>query len=221
MTTAEANAEFVAEVLRMNDRFTLEIVERFNLCPYARAARLCGKSYREVLLQRDLRIEPTLEVIARLERDPDPADVVQLIYPCLVSSAREFDGFSAQVRNARAASAPARPVYVHAVFHPDHPYDPRTPDSLVPFFRRTPDPTIQLVRPATEQSMHAQDTLDVAVAEAERFLRGEPLRQPLVTPSQRITQDNFAMILREGPEALEAIHQAIRQDRARSYARFG
>ena len=44
--TNEFDAPFVAEVLRINDRYTLEVVESFNICPFARGALLADGAQR-------------------------------------------------------------------------------------------------------------------------------------------------------------------------------
>ena len=46
--------EFLAEVLRINDRYIGEFVERFNLCPFAKLTRERGALFREVLDSEDL-----------------------------------------------------------------------------------------------------------------------------------------------------------------------
>ncbi len=39
-------AAYVAEVLRLHERYAVEIVERWNVCPWARRAREAGEWVR-------------------------------------------------------------------------------------------------------------------------------------------------------------------------------
>src|SRR5205823_10339459 len=49
-----------------------------------------------------------------------------------------------------AADADRRPIgtapFAMAAFHPEAPPDLRDPERLIPFLRRSPDPTVQLIR---------------------------------------------------------------------------
>ena len=211
---------WTAEALRINDRFTLEVVEAFDICPFARGARLQGRAIREVLLQDSLDLEPSLDLIARLEADPRKLEVVQIIYPRLNVTPREFEHFNARIRDTHGARN-KKPLFVHATFHPDYPCDTRTPDSLVMFFRRAPDPTIQILRFSTIQSIRRNDESGTVVIDPRTFDFSKPPPPPPPSVPEKITRDNHARVMRDGPAVLEAIYASIRADRSAAYARLG
>jgi hypothetical protein len=105
---------------------------------------------------------------------------------------------------------------VAAVFHPDTPYDAATPAQAVGFFRRAPDPTLQLVRASVldrvRGSASGKFLFDFS-AEAWAELRRREQRLPT---SERIARDNHRL-LGERLAELEAIYDDIRADRERSY----
>jgi hypothetical protein len=85
-----------------------------------------------------------------------------------------------------------------AAFHPDLRETPPTDaPSLVPFIRRTPDPTLQLVR----------TTLLDALARVRDV-------------SAEIAAANFATVAARTPAALDQALRDIRRDRDDSYARL-
>lgn len=202
-----------ADALRLNDRYVLEVVEAFGVCPFARGARVAGRSAREVLLQSTLDPAPVLAAIERHEQGPESVEVVQLILPDVVATPHAFDDFVAAVRAARAARA-HRPAFALAAFHPDLALDASSPDALVPFFRRTPDPTIQLVRVAVLEALSREAGPFAAAPDAvERFLRGEGPPPPSV--GAWITRANFDGLQRTGPGPIAAIYTSIAEERSR------
>jgi hypothetical protein len=218
---ADRRSAFAAEAKRLHERYTVEVVERFNVCPWARHARAAGEVEREVLLQRDEAIEPTLELLARIEADPRRLPVVIAIYPRLAIDPRGFDRFAALVRDADQKRHGGRPVYVSATFHPDFPYDARSPASLVPFLRRSPDPSLQLVRldvldAARGKSDHGTYVFDFSAAAWDE-LRRRAAAPPL---AERIAIDNQRTVEEEGRERFEALFRALIADRDASYAPF-
>src|SRR5262249_2022164 len=108
-------------------------------------------------------------------------------------------------------------------FHPDGRYGMDSPQKMIMFFRRSPDPTIQLVR------FSALDAVKRGDGPGGKFLfdwsaRGwaELARRAEEQGiSERIAERNPATAAREGLERFEKIFADIRADRARSYAKFG
>jgi hypothetical protein len=122
----------LAEVRRILDRYLVEVVEKYDLCPWARQARTSGDLAVEIVLGT-----PTLaEWIAAGLARPD-ARVTMVVAPDLA-----VDLAGLRVIRDRVAAATAAGV---AEFHPDAPLDLATPARLVPFLRRSPDPMLQLV----------------------------------------------------------------------------
>ncbi len=215
LPASEVAAAITAHALRLNDRFTIEVVEAFTTCPFARAARLAGRARRDVLLQSETDAEPVLQAIDRFECGDSDVEIVQLIFPRIGASAREFDEFVSRVRATRAAQ-PRDAVFALASFHPDYGYDGATADSMTPFFRRTPDPTIQLVRLAVLDALAREPGPRTPTPDqVDGFLRG--IAPPPVSLSAWIARENFARVQRDGAGAIAAIYASISADRARSY----
>jgi len=115
-------------------------VEALSICPFARATRLGGQLAREVVFDEDAGA-----LAARVRaHDTSAAQIILLIAPDFAGDARAWERFCDEVR--RADEAARAPVFAMAPFHPDTPYHSDTPARLVGLFRRTPDPTLQLVR---------------------------------------------------------------------------
>jgi hypothetical protein len=215
-----ADSRFLAEVLRIQERYAVEVIERFNICPWARHARVAGEIVRPVLLQEGDAPEPTLEVIAELEARQPPPPVAIVVYPRLRLDPRRFDEFAAQVRQRDQRRHGGKPIYVAATFHPDYAFDERTPSSLVPFLRRSPDPSLQLVRLALLEEArgghHGKFLFDFSAKGWAELLH----RSTTPSVTDRIALDNHATFAREGREAFEAVFDAIRADRERAYAPY-
>jgi hypothetical protein len=207
-------SEFVDEVLRINDRYLHEVVEGFDVCPFARGARTGGALRRRVLIEAAPELGAVADEVVAMGRDPE-AVIGLVIFPRFAGGPDAFDRFVAELRTADTSR-----VFAMATFHPDGTYGTDTPQRMVMFFRRSPDPTIQLVR---------FSALDDVKGVAGKFLfehnaRGWAeleKRASTVPLSDRIARDNHATAMREGLARFEAIYADIRADRDRSYARFG
>src|SRR5262245_13754352 len=119
----DRDARLAAEACRLHQRYTVEIVERFNLCPWAHRARLDGQVGRRALLQCSTEPGPTLQLLSELEAAPDSPVVMIAVYPRLAVSARDFDAFVAAVKALDQERHGGRPIYVSASFHPEYPFD--------------------------------------------------------------------------------------------------
>jgi hypothetical protein len=213
----------VDEALRINLRYLVEIVERFELCPWARGAREDGAVARRVLLGGDRGALVDGIVAAHDEWAAAPRTLIGLvILPDLhpdEPAGIDADTFEALVNDARRAitrRAGGRPPFALAPFHPTAAYRTERPEQLVPLLRRAPDPTIQLVRFSALDAVKQHsgkflfDGSAAAFAELERRATQVPI-------SDRIARDNFATVGRVGIEALLAILDAIAADRRRAY----
>ncbi len=206
---------FVAEVLRVHERYAKEIVESFDICPFARAARHSGAVRREVLATRTTSpVEESLVKLLLALADDERTQVALLIFPLLECAPNEFDIFVSTLRE-RSAKSP----YAMAGFHPDARWSIDTPAKLVMFLRRTPDPTIQLVRYSALEAVKRAgppggkflfDQRVTSFAELDRRAGGEPV-------SDRIARENRETVLREGIVRFETVFEDIRADRDRSY----
>lgn len=219
MTTHDRQTEWEREALRVHRRYQREVVEALRLCPWAEQARLDGKVRERVLLQTDDGdVAPSEAALAELGRDPS-ADVGFLVYPRLLRAGRAaFDDFASRVRAADAAHHPLGGVpFVMAVFHPDAEPDTGDGERLIPFLRRTPDPTLQLVRCSALEvvrSVASQGTQFVNIAAVEASLSGTRPSLPL---RERIARTNLATATRMGVDALRQVLDDIRRDRDEAY----
>jgi hypothetical protein len=201
--------ELETEALRLNTRYLDEVVIGWNLCPWAEKALTAGQVRQRVLLAASPRPEDVLPFIDELDAcaaEPEVA-IGLLIFPRLEIRAPAFDAFAERVRRADharrpdAATSPPAPAFLVAAFHPD-PIVPETfatPPQLVSFVRRTPDPTLQLVRTTV---------LRRATGEGPRV-------------SDDVTRRNFEAVGARGADALDAVLRDLRRDRDESYARLG
>ena len=214
-------AAFVDEVLRINARYLDELIDAFSLCPYARPARAAGEIERRVLADEEPALADSLEAIAAVEHDAR-VQIALLIYPRLAIDFERFDAFVSELRGADQARRTGRAPFALAPFHPAAKYGTHTAAQHVMFFRRAPDPTIQLVR------FSAIDAVKGHSREGGKFLfewnaRGWAELEKRVEKrgvSERIADDNFARAGAGGLARMQAVLDDIRADRARSYARF-
>lgn len=150
----------------LHDRYLLEVVEALALCPFARRCREQGRVARPLFytspghhppegpgidpalvaaeLDRLTRADPQLEVVLlTFVLPPDPGHPWHSVDAC--------ENLVRAVRDAYEARIPAGLRFYMVGFHPrlQGPADsrrPPTPDGLVPWLRRTPDPVIQCIR---------------------------------------------------------------------------
>lgn len=135
--------------LARNDRYLREFIEDLAICPYARACRETGRLHREVLLHTEPQSDALVARILDLSRGTvDDFEVALLILPGLRMSAWDFDRFVRGVQRTyqKQRTEDMGTLFVVA-FHPEFDMRLDNPDVAVRFMRRSPDPTIQLVRP--------------------------------------------------------------------------
>ncbi len=208
------------EALRVYARYQVEIVEACGLCPWAERARLEGRVHPRVVLAagEEEAHAASLAVIDALAPD-ETVEVALLIYPRLDLGRPPFDAFFARMRDADARRHPLGAIpFAMAAFHPSAPADTRQPERLIPFLRRTPDPTVQLVRESVldrvrGRSPQGTEYVDVSALEAFLATAGPP-QPPL---RERIARTNLATVERMGLEELTRRLEDIRRDRDEAY----
>ena len=206
MTTTDA------EVLARNDRYVREFVEALHLCPYARHCRESGKLHRRVIRRR----EDALEAIRQVESLPaDDVEVALLIFPEEPAdgedSARAFEAFCAGLREQMFAAHPKGAPFYCVAFHPDLPQDLLDANRAVRFIRRSPDPTLQLVRASILIAVRGEDGggsryVDTSLLSLEQAMA-------LLSPAslaERIAEANLATLQREGPDRLDMLLSSLR-----------
>jgi hypothetical protein len=198
-----------AEVLRILERYLVEVVERYELCPWARTSRAHGELAVGMLWGA-----PSLDQwVAEAERllALPGARVAMAIAPELSISREAFSA----LRDRVASRIPSAGV---AEFHPAAALDLSSPARLVPFVRRSPDPLLQLVPLAVLQAVRAPPP-EAGLTQQAAMLGGHaaPPRREL---AERIAATNHATVARTHA-AISAALDAIAADRRTAYARAG
>ncbi|MDX2087431.1 MAG: hypothetical protein SFX73_06265 [Kofleriaceae bacterium] len=208
MVLAPENARR-AEVMRVFERYLVEIVEAYDLCPWARSARLHGEVAAEVVWGTPSLEEWVATAQALLVR-PETR-VAMVIAPELSVTPSDLRGIRAEVTR-RIPSAGI------ADFHPAAELDLTTPARLVPFVRRTPDPLIQLVPLALLESVRVVAP-QPSLAEQAQMLDGTA-PPPKLDVGDRIAAANHATVSAVRADILAKLAD-IAADRDASYARAG
>jgi len=197
------------EVRRLLDRYLVEIVEAYELCPWAKTSRTGGELAVEILWGQPTS-EAWLAAATRAFTDPG-IKIAMLVAPELVIERTAFH----TVRDELAKRAGSLGI---AEFHPDARYDAKTPARLVPFLRRSPDPLLQCVPLALLDQVRGP-SLDVTRSEQIAMLVKAGGIQAVKPPiADRIAVANHARV---DEQAFEATLASIQADRAESYARVG
>jgi len=194
------------EARRLLDRYQHEVVERFDLCPWAQPARARG--------------EVVVEIVDAVDAGGalDSFIATPSLAICLVVLPR-FDGDGPSLRQLRdELLAAGRGAHIAiADFHPAAQLDLGAAPRLVPWLRRTPDPMLQAVRHQTLSSLR-RVTLMMSPAEQAAVLagRGTP---PRIDPAAAVADANLATVL-ANRAAVAAALDDIARDRADTYARL-
>jgi hypothetical protein len=237
--TAEFAAELSAATLEAYERYAVEVVERFGFCPWARAARESGNVTLRVVFSADHDdFDESLRLLSELHRRPPgtgaevgaSTDIALFIYPLLDLDRLGFEDYARRLR-ARAEDglglAPGvgfgrLDAFAMAAFHPAANADLSHPDRLVPFVRKSPDPTLQLVRKSALSSIKglAQGTafLDVSslTADALKALQEPPPK----AVRDRIAEQNLTTVRDAGSAAIDAVLADIAREREVAHQRL-
>jgi hypothetical protein len=209
------------EALRVYRRYAVEVVEGFNLCPWAASARRDGRVTEDVILGEN-RAVPT-QSLARLTTlvGESKTEIALFIYPDLELDRLGFESFVRTLRERDAARYEVGEIpFAMAAFHPDARPDTGDADRLIPFLRRTPDPTIQVVRQTALDRVRGTRQEGTSFFDLSNLaLLPIPQKEP-VSLRQRIGQANLETTLEVGVETLERALTDIRRDRDESYARL-
>jgi hypothetical protein len=209
---------FAEQARRIYFRYAVEVVEEFTFCPWARSARDAGRVQCNVLFGR----RPSLEtLLAELQAADASAeiDVTLLVMPeCDLTRIELRRLTSALHASYEAASGRGNTVVAIADFHPSSPLDQSSPERLVPFIRKSPDPTLQLIKHAALDAARRGSQDGTRAATLEMMLRGALKEEP---PHARVASANFRTLERTGPAPILAALEDIARDRAASYARVG
>jgi hypothetical protein len=211
-------AGWTEETVRLYRRYEREIVEACELCPWASRVRRDGRLRERVLLQRDPEsLAPSLDAIQELSLEE--VDVVLLLYPRLGLSRSAFDQFSARVRDADVARRSLGSVpFVFAVFHPDAAPDIAEAERLIPFLRRTPDPTIQLLRSSVLDHVRGMTPQGTQFVDPTAIGTLGTSSEPSLR--ERIALANLATTLRIGVDTIARRFEDIARDRDETHRKM-
>jgi len=210
-----------AEVLRIQRRYSEEVVEAFGFCPWARGARNAGRVCVEVLFGEEPTHAETLAAIASLIRD-DTTDVGLLVLPELTLGRVDFQHFAARLRELTAPPADGLlSAFAIADFHPQ--VEPRleSPERLVAVIRKSPDPTLQIVRRSTLEAVRHGDRQGTRFVDMNRIGNLDSLPPQPEALHARIAQANFDTVEERGLAVLVGVLADILADRNQSYVRLG
>jgi hypothetical protein len=191
----EASERLVREALRLNARYVEEVVIGWDLCPWAARAWLDGQVVQRVFTDDARDAAAAGAFVDDLVAQPDAA-IGLAIFPRVACTIGAWESFAERVRRTH----PDNP-FLLAAFHPDYRAPGENVDApldaarLVPFIRRTPDPTLQLVRASLVDRLRGDVSADVGRA-------------------------NLANVTARGLDTLDALLADIRRDRDATYARL-
>jgi hypothetical protein len=214
------DARLREEAIRVFRRYAVEMVEGLSLCPWAHVSRRDGHVRETVVLEPDLDVERALAAIDELSGDLD-VEIGIVLFPRAEVDRATFERFVANVRlRDEALRRPPEQAWAMAEFHPDA-RAVLTPDgAFTNFVRRTPDPTIQLVRQSALERVRRRDShgsgyFDVSMLTEDTVF--PPVEAPL---HERVLETNREQIASAGLEAVAARFAEIRADRDAAYARI-
>ncbi|MCB9619404.1 MAG: DUF1415 family protein [Sandaracinus sp.] len=220
--SAEQLVALEREARRIYERYEVEVVEGFGFCPWAERARREGEVEVRIVLEDDASLAQDLgPALAAVEAHAarDHVAVGLVVFPRVSMPRDAFARFVAELRERHADAHGRTPPMALAEFHPDAPADLGAAARLVPFLRRSPDPTIQCVRLSVLSELRrgeeGTDFIDLSTTSLAEIL-ARPVKKPL---HERVAERNLETVCARGTEAIEAVLADIAADRAAAYAR--
>ena len=214
--------EIERETLRLNRRYLTEVVERFALCPWAPRSLSEGQVVECVFQQENADdFTPSLDRLSELEGRLK-IEVALFIYPLLGAGRLDFEHFARGLRTLDHDRHEIGKVpFALAVFHPDATPQLEDPERLIPFLRRSPYPTLQVVRTTALERVRGTEVEGTAYLDLE--LLGLPaLTGPApLSLRERIARHNLTTVEREGVDAVEGVITSILRDRDETALRLG
>ncbi len=221
------DAELASEATRLCRRYVDEIVLEFDLCPWAAPALQGDRVQISVITQQ---IDSASDYAAAATHAADRLDraaaepsfeLVLLVFPRCHVGRLEFEKLQRTLRHELAARAGGGEVsFALAAFHPEAPVDAASPERLIPYLRRSPDPLLQAVRTSALRRVEGPRpsgtgfvSPELVLALAESPAPPEPLRL-------RIARANLATWHSVGAATLQTRIEAIHEDRRVSYRRI-
>jgi hypothetical protein len=215
-----APAALEKEAIRLYRRYEVEIVEALKLCPWAERARLDGRVAERVLEWPCPDFARPLAAIDELARD-SLVEIGLLIFPTARVPHPEFERFVSRLVDADAGARELGTVpFALAAFHPDAEPDLSHSERLISFLRRTPDPTIQLVRCEALDAVRGGFSDGTAFVDVNFLTTLGQSREETLPLRERIARANLRTVERLGVAEVERRLESIRRDRDRTYAKL-
>lgn len=209
------------EARRVYHRYATEVVEGLGLCPWAKAAREAGQVAVRVVMNvaNEPSADEALAMVQAIADDPG-LKIGLLLFPRWVGPRVEFEHFAARIRELDEARYPRGGTpFAIADFHPDAEPDPTSAERLVSFIRRTPDPTLQLVRRSALAEVRLSENQGTKFFDPSRMSLDE-LPSATVDPlHERIARANQHTLVEAGIDRVRALMDEIRRDRDAAYER--
>lgn len=211
-------AAFEHEARRIYFRYAIEVVEALTFCPWARDAREGGRVECRVVFGSTLELDQVLSLVIAAGQRTE-LDVTLLVMPEVRLGRIALRHFTAAL-HSRYESTCGRGQTALAIadFHPDVSPDMTTPARLVPFVRKSPDPTLQLIRHSALQAAQRGGGDGKKYASLEMMLAGAIKDEPA---HARVATANHRTITRVGTPHVLSLLDDIAADRNASYARLG
>jgi hypothetical protein len=221
-----------SETRRLCRRYVDEVVLRYSLCPWAEPAlrgnRIQTHIITEVFSKKHGLEEAAQRVFSVMKEESESSfELLFILLPRAALSRLEMDDL---LRAVRALQRPKDVVradrhreeapFALASFHPNADIDANTPERLIPFLRRSPDPMIQAVRNSVLAKIDPDrgsgtSFFDVTKLGMENI--GRPPAEPL---RLRVARANLKTCEETGFDLLEKTIRALKQDRDESRARI-
>lgn len=216
--SAETRGAVEAECFRVNDRYLDEFLEAYAFCPFSKEGRRKGQVYRHVWHYDNADLDPLADLLVEVAADPQKV-VSQVIFPLIEVGPIEWQRFCHELTAWAHHRAGMRTVLALAPLHPELSYRRDSSATMVPLFRRTPDPTIQWVRVdglAAIYEGRGKGTIFVDSSAIDEFLARPTPRPPLWNC---IADTNAAMARRLGFDVIEKLLASFTHDARKSYSR--
>jgi hypothetical protein len=203
-----------AEVHRLLDRYLVEVVEAWSLCPWAYNARTRGEVHVEIQWGATGELAATCALARRGLAAPG-ARVVMLVFPELASGVRAIEA----LRDGVALRVAVAGV---AAFGPHGAFDLSSPAKLVPLLRRSPDPMLQLVPFSILDELRRQlQPIEPPARHAQALALAGHGAPPPPSMIDGIARRNHAVIAPDGAAQLQRTLADLARDRAINYPRAG
>lgn len=208
------------EAIRANDRYLYELVEGHAFCPFAKGGREAGQTVRYVVHADRGCVESIQARFDEVASNPSVV-VAQVILPLVDVGPESWIRFCDRMTAEGHARRGGAPVLAFAGLHPRLAYDESTTLSLIPLFRRSPDPTIQWVKlDALAEIYEGRSTERVFIDPADilAFVRdAKPPPEPLY---DRVARVNYEQAHRVGVARIAELAREQAEDARSRYERI-